>query len=464
MRVIFFRAIKLALTTITFSSSDISRFNLYDIPYSERRVGENVLRNLTNEYRHDTQGVFAIKFALFSTMLVFGTTLALETTRLVKAKSDLQSAADSATMNAAVAYLEADQEKLGAARQKGRSNFDQNTASDKIVQKSIQFEQTEQNTIHSTASLSLKPLFVNFAGNKGLSVSVESEVNIGSRLGAEIVLAVDATNSMAFDDNWDNVMETVQDTLSELETYTGKDNLYVSLVPFQDRVNIGSDKENWLAAAAPGDWNGCVEPRENLEGGFEFMLSDARPTSELFDANIPETSGWGSTTCPDFTIAGPSNDIEDLLQESEDYSTSGTGRFDIGLAWAWRLISPDWSGLWDEPNYPSANIKQRKKYIVFMTDGRSSAYEREFSQERDWAYNEGSIDGFEHLEALCSNIKEDDIELFVLRFAGNDNSIPYLRNCASEPSHYFDLNTVEDIAYPFDHILSQFASDIRLVK
>jgi len=259
-------------------------------------------------------------------------------------------------------------------------------------------------------------------------------------------------------------MATVQGTLNDLEAYTGEDNVYISVVPFQDRVNIGTDRDDWLAAAAPADWNGCVEPRENAVPGFDFMLDDIRPAMAAFDPNDAVTSGWGNTKCPGFSIAGPSSDIPSLLEETTTYSVSGTGRFDVGLAWGWRLLSPDWNGLWEESNYPAPDIKKRKKYLILMTDAKSSAYEREFSQQQDWEYNEASVDAFEHIVALCEDIKEDDIELFVIQFNGNDNADPYFQSCVSSPSHYVKTAAIVDVAYPFEHILSEFSNEVRLVQ
>lgn len=415
-------------------------------------------------YFKDQQGTFALKFALFGTILIMGAGIALDTARLMKTKTELQSLSDAATMAAALAYIEASKDPLANAGNFGRANFEENSSNKNFKKNDITFELTAQNTIKATADVSLKPMFMSAFGYPKLDLTVTSEVAVGEVKGAEIVLVVDATSSMAFDSNWDNVMQTVESTLSALEIYTGEDNVYISLVPFQDRVNIGTSRANWLSAAAPEDWNGCVEPREEPVIGFDFMLDNNRPETNSFEPNDPDTSGWGNTYCPAYSITGPSNDVGALLSASSSYSTIGTGRFDIGLAWGWRMLTPEWSGLWGVSNYPAGNSDIRQKYLVFMTDGRSSAYEREFSRMRDWDYNEGSVDGFEHLVELCADVKDDNIELFVIQFDGNEHATSYLQNCATSEDHYVFAEDVEEIAYPFQRILSQFSGEIRFVK
>lgn len=169
--------------------------------------------NLIKEYRDDRQGVFAIKFALASTVLLLCIGIAVDTARLVKSKTEMQNAADAATMNAAIAYVQAEQSRMLEARTKGRNSFVENTAAYELQGNDIDFQITNNQTIRSTADVSLEPMFVSLFGYPRLDITVSSEVALGSQMGAEIVIAVDATNSMAFDDNWEDVMESVADTL-----------------------------------------------------------------------------------------------------------------------------------------------------------------------------------------------------------------------------------------------------------
>jgi len=415
-------------------------------------------------FLNDNRGSFALKFGLCSTLLLLGLGVAVDSARLVKAKQELQNASDAATLSAALAYKQSSNDQLGKARTDGRSSFEVNTEHMNYAKEKISFELTDQNSIRSTVDISLKPMFINLFGYPKLDLTVNSEVAVGTQIGAEIVLAVDSTNSMAFGSQWDTVMETIETTLEELEDFTGDDNIYVSVVPFKDRVNIGTARAAWLDGGTPADWNGCVEPREEDIAGFEFMLTDERPNTGPFEANIPGTSGWGSTLCPEDPILGPSNDIDDLLEDTSNYTTGGTGRFDSGLAWAWRLLSPEWSGQWGVSNYPAVNSKTRKKYLIFMSDGKSTAFEKEHAQERTWGWNEGSQPAFEHIVEICDQIKADDIEIYGLRFGGNDHFTPYMKACASSEAHYFEVNDVSDITYPFNKILSDFSGEIRVMR
>lgn len=206
------------------------------------------------------------------------------------------------------------------------------------------------------------------------------------------------------------------------------------------------------------------------------MLTDAKPTSSKFlpmheDA---EFSDGRDIKCPDVAIAGPTNDIDYVIKESKKLKKGGSGRYDVGLAWAWRAMSPEWRGKWGVSNYPSklpkdipsgnTSAKIRKKYIVYMTDGRSNAFKLEAMKEESWGWNNGSKKAFEHIAALCETIKADGIEIYMLQIPGNSNATPYFESCASTPSHHIMVDEVEDISFAFNKIKTSLYAQVRTVN
>jgi len=122
-------------------------------------------------------------------------------------------------------------------------------------------------------------------GMSDMKVTVDSKATIGSTVGAEVSIAIDTTNSMAFGSSWNHTMGTIEKLMEDMQKFTGDDDFYVTLVPFQDRVNIGKHNVNgksWLDAKGfdMDDWDGCVEPREEKKGAFKWMLDDDSPTKE----------------------------------------------------------------------------------------------------------------------------------------------------------------------------------------
>jgi len=153
-----------------------------------------------------------------------------------------------------------------------------------------------------------------------------------------------------------------------------------------------------------------------------------------------------------------------IVQATKAMTHGGTGRFDSGMVWAWRLLSPKWKGEWGVPNYPADHSDDRKKKLIFVSDGNSEAYSYEMSQESTWGFNKGSMVAFEHLVELCSNIKNDGIEIYMLKIDGNTNADTYFEQCASSPSHFYRVREASDITLAFADIVDELYADLRLVK
>ncbi|NNL90449.1 MAG: hypothetical protein HKP25_15420, partial [Marinicaulis sp.] len=219
-------------------------------------------------------------------------------------------------------------------------------------------------------------------------------------------------------------------------------------------------------------WNGCVEPREEVDGAFTWSLDDDRPTSDPFVASIPGVTGglsaapWGSNppTCPSVALTGPTDRVQDIIDAASNFTQGGTGRFDVAMAWSWRLLSPRWSGLWGVPAYPAVNTDKARKVVVFVTDGRTEAYTYELSQMRSWGHNEGSEDGFENMVHVCDRMKtDDDIEIFMFRINGNAHAESYMRDCATSADHYEHVNNNAELELAFRSLIVKLDS-LRLYR
>jgi hypothetical protein len=277
----------------------------------------------------------------------------------------------------------------------------------------------------------------------------------------EIVLVMDTTQSMrSISKSWDDAVKVVAETFDMLvgeddassksgkDKTNPKDEVFISFVPLGDRINVGTDKTKWIKGSAPKNWNGCLEPREEKIGSLQYALSDTKPTGKnKFEASIPGKTGGlskfgsGYPHCP-AKITGPTNDIDTLKKAVAGIWPAGTGRFDEGLAWAWRLVSPEWHGRWDAPNYPNKK-DERRKVIVIVTDSYSTAYDHEVGAKGGVPWNQISDRGFTHIEDLCSRIKEDGIEIHVLLFNSYERAKGPWSRCASEDS-FFEIGNIDD--------------------
>jgi Flp pilus assembly protein TadG len=310
------------------------------------------------------------------------------------------------------------------------------------------------NAVTVKAVGSVTSIFGDWVGDGSLSVAADAAATASSARPTEIAFAIDVTNSMASGNNEVAALNAIRDTLEQLDN--GQNNgLRASVVPFTDRVNIGTHRSAWLRVAAPVGWNGCVEPLEVTQAGWGHWLSDTRPTSTAtrFFPTAPghvisSLNAPGLPACSSSAILGPFETPSALRTAlGSGLNRAGTGRMDDGMAWAWRLLSTEWQGLWGVANYPRPASEVRK-IAVMITDGHTTAYEFEvlngLPANSQYGWNNGSPNGFDNLVRVCNQMKGDDIEIFAIFLRGNVHVAPFMQQCASGPDYYFDVDTLNE--------------------
>lgn len=405
--------------------------------------------------------------------------VAMDTIRLHSLTADLQAAADSAALSGAVAYARSGEKEMN---KEGAAMFDQNKGKGSDLQiEDVKISIDDEYVVEVTVEAKTKPIIMSAFGYKYMDINVVSQATIGGRTGAEIAIAIDATNSMAFGSSWNDTIATISNILDDLKKLSEEDEFYITLVPFQDRVNIReSIHPSWIKKNGhykKNNWDGCVEPREEKVGSFDWLLTTEKPNKEKFEPTLNDaTFEYDSSRdikCPPQPITGPTNDVDKISQKIRTLSTSGTGRYDVGLAWAWRALTPEWKGAWGEKDYPfdpkdmkgkKSDPVPRKKYLIYMTDGRSNAYKMESMKQESWGWNNGSKIAFEHIAEICSKIKADDIEIYMLHIPGNSNSTSYFKGCASSPDHYVVVDAAKDVEFAFGEIRNSLLSELRIVQ
>ena len=390
---------------------------------------------------------------------------ALDFANQARVRGAVQEAADAAALAAAFASVHAEDIELKAGQAAHRV-FQNNTALNQLNKGFKRKLQKVPGGFEYSIVAEIGTHFLKLGGMRSLEVSASATAVVPSSLGSEIASVVDATNSMGFGNTWSVAMDALEEVLEHLRLHADKNHFYATLIPYQDRVNVGESK--WLIGSPPANWNGCFEPREEIKPDYPYALTDAKPMGRKFDASIPGVTGGLASrgapypNCPNVAITGPTSDPEKISDAAKIMTRAGTGRFDVGLAWGWRALTHDWSGVWKVPGYP-ANPKKVRKTAVFITDGHTTAYKWEMSKTEDFGWNNGSIEGFEHLVRICDEMKADSIEIFVFRTNGNPHSEPYFKDCASSASHYRTISSNEDLKDAFMLLIDE-DDVIRLSK
>lgn len=110
------------------------------------------------------------------------------------------------------------------------------------------------------------------------------------------------------------------------------------------------------------------------------------------------------------------------------------------------------------------DTKKINKKLIFVSDGKTLAYDYEMSQTSGWGYNTGSVAAFEHMVEMCRRIKEDDIEIYMVQPNGNPHATSYFQECATSPDHYYAVPNGSDVTIAFEDILSDLTAELRLLR
>ncbi|MEK9660324.1 MAG: hypothetical protein VW644_01065 [Alphaproteobacteria bacterium] len=171
-----------------------------------------------------------------------------------------------------------------------------------------------------------------------------------------------------------------------------------------NKLNRQPDVNNaWWAEIPAVEWKGCVLARENGED-----MTDTTPGIEPFEVQFwPSTKGafgwntgdndWEWDTIvesngaqnnglgpnlgcgpPITSLINSRPDLHVAINEMMPWHRGGT-MANLGLAWAWRTLSPDWRGLWGGDTPPHLPLDYDEplmdKVVVLLTDGNNEWYD-----------------------------------------------------------------------------------------
>ena len=233
------------------------------------------------------------------------------------------------------------------------------------------------------------------------------------------------------------------------------------------------DDNNYYDETTEFNWNGCVHPRYlgdsgdyGLESNAElpYFLSDVPPEGEggvkfrsSKSSHKQNDDSGDKPDCNGQKIIGPLHTTTPIFDALPGLNKAGTGRFDIAMAWAWRMVSPNWQGMWGnpatdpslatypedpasliDPNDANAMVKSRRKIILMFTDGHTTAYDREFGYSQPWGYNNLTPEHVENLVAVCDAARSQGVEIYVFHVLGNGKPevVQGFKDCVGGEENY----------------------------
>ena len=203
-----------------------------------------------------------------------------------------------------------------------------------------------------------------------------------------------------------------------------------------------TNASTWSAASRMFQISTCATERTGTDA-----YTDVAPSTSPVGANYPSSSN----PCPSAQITPLTTDRTALKAKIDSFSAAGSTAGQIGTAWGWYMISPEFAYLWPAASQPAAyGAPDLLKVVVIMTDGNyNTAY-----CEGVIAKNSGSGSGdaqdknncpatngnaTSQAEALCTAMKAKGVIVYTVGFnvgAGSDAE-DVMQACATSSNHVY---------------------------
>lgn len=200
-----------------------------------------------------------------------------------------------------------------------------------------------------------------------------------------------------------------------------------------------SDAGNWRTFTI----NTCVTERTGAEA-YTDAAPSAAPLGRHYTLNA-------AVSCPATTLIPLSNDKTALKNAIDAVTATGTTAGQIGTAWAWYTISPNFAYLWPAASQPAAyGAQELAKITIIMTDGEyNTAYCNDVLSADSTGNSNDQIncnpnngDPYTQARGVCDAMKLKGIIVYTVGFqlGGQQSAIDVLQYCASDLAHFFQAD------------------------
>jgi len=208
----------------------------------------------------------------------------------------------------------------------------------------------------------------------------------------------------------------------------------------------------------------CVSERVG-----SHAYTDASPGVARVGTNYPAPPSGSAGTAANSPNPCPSATIQPLTASKGTLKTlisgltvTGSTAGQIGLAWGWYTVSPQFNSLWSgNPAGPYA-VRDTLKAVILMTDGDFNSPYCTGVLAEDSGTGSGSAadhincdatngDPFAQAASLCQNMKAQNVVVYTVGFAVTKGSqaATILKNCATGPDYAFLPASGDDLSDDF---------------
>jgi len=447
---------------------------------------------LLNRFRKDQRGNVVMIFALMLVPLLTFMGAAIDYSRATRARATMQSVLDTVSLMVAK-DLSSGLITQGQINTKAQTYFNAlytDTEAQAVNVTAVYTVGTGAtgSTIQVTGSANINTDFMQIVGFPTMAFNTSSTSTWGANL-LRIALVLDNTGSMASSGKMAALKPAATQLVTQLSALAkNQGDVYISVVPFEIDVNVGSFNgvsnvnATWLRwdlwdpsanhcnngwsgiamAECTGHtytwghtvsttnppsrslWNGCVSDRDQ-----SYDVSNTVPSSQT--TNFPANQ---ESNCPAATVLPLTTNWTTVNSTIAAMSPAGGTNQTIGLLWGWLSL------LQQSPlNAPAEDPNNRYQHIIILfTDGLNTA---------DRFYGNGSATSSQvdsRMTTLCSAIKQTGVTIYTVQIdtdgAGQSAVLPA---CASGPGNFFMLTQASQISAAFQQIGTSI-SELRVAR
>ncbi|MGE0055221.1 MAG: VWA domain-containing protein [Hyphomicrobium sp.] len=400
-------------------------------------------------FRRDERGTVAMLFGMMSIVLVMLIGGAVDMGRWMHAYSETKAAVDASVL-AGTRSLQVSGGDVTLALNTAKNFYKANTDGRTSVKgDTIDFKVNDIGTgIYATGTAYVETPFLAVAsiprlmlwkdGGSDMPAAV-TELGGGNGQKLEISVMLDTTGSMSGQKLTD--LKAAAKDLVNIVLPQGQSNARVALAPFAESVRPGNAYLNRVRGARPStikvyDRRGrlttysltnCVSERSGADAYTDAAPDGINVLGAVYSSN-------GSCT-PGGAIVPLTSDKSALNNTIDGLTASGGTAGHLGSAWAWYLLSPNWSNVWGGQSTPASyDDTDVKKIAILMTDGE---YNTQYDAKGMMTSTNNTVplNGPSDTQArtVCSQMKEAGIQVYTVGF-GLDTvkAIETLRQCASD--------------------------------
>jgi Flp pilus assembly protein TadG len=438
---------------------------------------------MLKRYLYGTGGNVAMMFSGTILVVLMGIGAAIDFNGMSSQRVKYQALADMAVLAAAASGEDnpAELKKIAKAAVDG-NNF---TGDDLTTNLSI----PNGNTLRVEVSSNYKTSIMGLFGMDTIAVKAGAEAPPKGQGKINLALVLDVTGSMsgskiatlrtAATDLVDSLSDTDGDGIGD----DGGNSMF-AVVPFARYVQIPMSYSTapWLDIVLEEDcdinvdWDnstGCTDITvTDDDDGIIETYTTTTCTNYAYLPEVCETEPWdgcvGSRTYPwntrdyyggmripgreeglwcDDELVPLTNQVSVIKDKIDDIDTDAETYIPSGLVWGWRALSPDAPLVQAD----TADRTERKSAMLLMTDGANTRSVDSSEPEFHWG---NDVDAANTITSeLCEGAKASGIIIYTVAFDVTDvDTIAMLRNCATDPTKFFDAGDGTALELAFEDV------------